>query len=379
MKNLKKLTAVLLILALALTLCACGQQAPDAQPANTQAPETEPEAGTRTVVDALGREVEIPETVERIVPLGNTPRMIVYLGLRDRVVGFSGSDLEDVTPLTAYAYVSKEAWKDLPIVGTDSMGNTDYYPEEIIAAAPDVILCTYTEDIVKDLETKTGIPVVAVGTGTVFQEDYEQALRILGETCGVSDRAEELISYVNGCLDDLQSRTGGIPQEEKPTVLSAAATFKGHHGIEGVRLSDPVFDAINANNIAAQEGVASSAAEVDREQILAWNPDYIFCDYAGVELVLQDQAADPGFYAQLQAFEQGRMYQHPSSTSYYSNLEISLANCYFIGSILYPEQFADLDVEAKSNEIFKLFLGEDDFMSVLEEYGAGYGPISFES
>ena len=65
------------------------------------------------------------------------------------------------------------------------------------------------------------------------------------------------------------------------------------------------------------------------------------------------------------------------STSYYSNLEISLANCYFVGSVLYPEQFADIDLNSKANEIFNFFLGADDYMSILNEYGAGYDPIDF--
>ena len=374
---MKKLVALLLTVGMVLSLAACGAKTDQTQDTD-QTQNAEQTAQTRTITDALGREVELPEKIERIVPLGNTPRMITYLGLADKVVGYGGMDPEALTPLTAYAYVNQEQWKDLPRVGTDAMGNTDYYPEEIIAAQPDVILCTYTEDVVNDLQNATGIPVVAVGQGTLFQEDYDQALRILGEACGVSERAEEVIAFIDGCLADLEQRTGSIPEEDRPTVLSAAATFKGAHGIEGVRLSDPVLTAIHANNVAEEAAVAGAdAAEVDKEQILMWNPDYIFCDFGGVELVRQDQAENPDYYEQLSACQNRQMFQHPSSTSYFANLEISLANCYYIGSVLYPEQFADLNVDEKSNEIFKFFLGVDDYLSVLAEYGAGYGVIDF--
>lgn len=67
----------------------------------------------------------------------------------------------------------------------------------------------------------------------------------------MEERAEELIEYINATLADLNARTADIAEEDRPTVLSAAATFKGTHGIEGVRINDPVLDAINANNIAA--------------------------------------------------------------------------------------------------------------------------------
>ena len=54
---------------------------------------------TRTITDALGREVTVPATVEKIIPWQH-PRMITYLGSRDKV-GYSGMDPEKVTPLVA--------------------------------------------------------------------------------------------------------------------------------------------------------------------------------------------------------------------------------------------------------------------------------------
>ena len=56
-------------------------------------------------------------------------------------------------------------------------------------------------------------------------------------------------------------------------------------------------------------------------------------------------------------------------------MEISLANCYFVGSVLYPEAFAGVDFEVKAGEIFAFFLGEEDYLDVLGEYGAWYGPV----
>jgi iron complex transport system substrate-binding protein len=366
---LKKLMAAALALALAVCLAACGR--PGGVPSQAG-------AATKTITDALGRQVVLPQTVNAIVPLGNTPRMITYLGLAEKVVGYSGMDPESLTPLTAYAYVNRELWKELPRVGTDAMGNTDYYPEQIVLVQPDVILCTYPEDVVRELEAKTGVPVVAVGQGTLFGEDYDQALRILGEACGAEARAEAVIAFIDDCLADLEERTAGLPEEGKPSVLSAAATFKGAHGIEGVRPNDPVLAVVHARNIASGSAAGgASAVEVDKEQILAWDPDYIFCDYGGVALVKQDAREHPDYYAGLKAYRGGRIYQYPSSTSYFSNVEISLANCYFIGSLLYPEQFAGVDFEEKCSEIFEFFLGADDYLSVLEAYGARYGAVGF--
>ena len=368
MNKKKMLTAVVLIISMTFFLNACGNWGSEEG--------DNAENKTHIVKDVLGRKVEVPEKVKSIVPLGNTPRMITYLGVADKVVGLGSMDVDDITPLTAYAYANKEIWKNIPVVGTDAMGNTSYNAEEIVKCNPDVIFCTYTEDMVKEIEEKTGIPVVAVSAGNLFSSDYDDSLKILGETCNVSDRAEKVISYIHDTLDDLDKRTSGISDSEKPSVLSAAATYKGAHGIEGIRAKDPVLEAINADNIAKDTAGKESVVEVEREQILKWNPDYIFCDYSGAQLVKKDMKKNKSYYDQLKAYKSKNIYQHPSSTSYFSNLEIPLVNCYYIGSVIYPEKFSDIDLEKKEKEIYKFFLGDENFGEKLKKYGADYGRLN---
>ena len=379
---MKKIIALALFLVLLLTGCAAGQNETDTSSdpstsASAAASSSQDSAGseTRSITDSVGRTVEIPSTVETIVPLGNAPRMITYLGLADKVVGVGGMSADKITPVTAYAYATKDLWADLPVVGTDAGGATDYYPEEIIAVNPDVILCSYTAELADEIQIKTGIPVVMVPMGTLFGEDYEEALRLLGDVCGAQDRAEEVITYINDCLADLETRTADIAEASKPTVLGAAATFKGAHGIEGVYSNYAVFEAIAANDVTEGISDTTGGVLVDKEQVLGWNPGYIFLDSGGVSLVEQDYAESPDFYAQLTAVQNGNVYQYPSSTSYYSNVEIPIVNSYYVACLLYPEQFEDISFEEKANEIFKFFLGTDDYLSVLEASGGGYEKV----
>lgn len=335
-------------------------------------------AEPRVLVDQAGREVQLPAQVERIVPLGNTPRMITYLGLRDKAVGIGSMSYDRITPVTAYAYANKAQWEKLPIVGTDAGGATDYYPEQIIALEPDLILCSYTAELADEIQGKTGTPTVVVAMGSLFQDDYDQALRILGEACGVGERAEEVIQFIRQSLKDLSDRTVGVADQHKLSVLGAAATFKGAHGIEGIYTNYPVFAAVHANDAA--KGIADhvGALIIEKEQVLAWNPDVIFLDSSGVGLVKQDYQKQPAFYKALKAFEEGRVYQYPSSTSYYSNVEIPLLNAYFVGEILYPQQFKDVQFEAKAAEICGFFLDNPDYLAKLNESGAGYQRVDLE-
>lgn len=371
---MKKSTALILVIALAVFIFAGCTNGATASPAS--APSAGAASGARAITDSVGRTVEIPGAVEKIVALGNTPRMVTYLGLANKVVGVGSMDADKVTPVTAYAYANKDLWAKVSVVGTDAAGATDYYPEQIIAVDPDVILCSYNKELADDIQTKTGIPVVAVPMGTLFGKDYEDALRLLGDVCGAGDRAEEVISYINDCLDDLKTRTSNIPDAGKPAVLGAAATFKGAHGIEGVYTNYAVFEAISANDVT--KGVADTAGAVliDKEKVIGWNPEYIFFDSGGVGLVKNDYTENPDFYAQLTAVQDGNLYQYPSSTSYYSNVEIPIVNSYYVAGLLYPDQFKDIVFKDKANEIFRFFLGSDDFLSKLEAAGAGYGEVT---
>ena len=374
---MKKLASLLLILGILLSLCACGaanQPAPTAAAETTAEPTEEPaaEPETRIVVDGLGREIEVPAKVETIVTLGNASRMATYLGLADKMITVTSGDNND-SVVMAYGYYNHDIWADLPVCSSGGYGEIN--PEVIIEASPDVILCTFEEDIVANIEEQLGRKVVAAPQGTLFAEDYEHALRVFGEACGVSDRAETVIAFIQECLADLDSRTSSIADDDKPTALRAAATDRGGHGIAGVYANNAVFATVNAKDVTVSYIDAQKGVEVDKEQVLEWNPDLIVLDASNLGLVENEYAEDPAFFESLNAVKNGELYQWPNSTSNYTNVEIPLVNAYYIGSVMFPEAFADVDFETKAEEIFRFFLGHDGYLSVLNNAGMGYGSV----
>lgn len=375
---MKRLASLLLAFIMLFALCACGsasQPAPAATPEMTAEPSEDPavEPETRIVVDGLGREIEVPAKIETIVTLGNASRMATYLGLADKMITATSSDNND-SVVMAYGYYNHEIWKDLPVCSSGGYGEIN--PEVIIDANPDVILCTFEEDIVANIEEQIGRKVVAAPQGTLFAEDYEQALRVFGDACGVSDRAEAVITFIQECLADLDGRTSGIADADKPTALCAAATFRGGHGIAGVYANNAVFATVNAKDVTIGYIDAQKGVEVDKEQVLEWDPELIVLDASNIGLVENEYAEDPAFFESLDAVKNGNLYQWPNSTSNYTNVEIPLVNAYYIGSIMFPEAFADVDFDAKAEEIFRFFLGHDGYLSVLNNAGMGYGPVT---
>ncbi|MBO6040743.1 MAG: ABC transporter substrate-binding protein [Oscillospiraceae bacterium] len=362
---------MLLIPAAAMLLGAvsCGK----AENISTAAP---PDAGasaeTRVVTDGLGREVEVPVKIERIVTLGNATRILVYLGLEDRMVSTANGDVSE-NVLQAYGIYHQERWKTLPVVASGGYGEVN--TEAILEADPDIILCTYEEDIVNGIEEQLGRKVVAAPQGKLFQPDFEEAVRIFGEACGVPERAEEVLAYLHVCLDDLAARTGGIPEAERPSVLAAAATSRTAHGISTVYANSAILAALGVKDVTKGLANGPKGLEVDREQILEWDPDFIILDAGNVYLVRAEYEEDPEYFSRLTAVNEGRLYQWPNSSANYTNVEIPLASAYYTGCLLYPEAFADVDPAAKAEEIYEFFLGRGDYRALLEENGLGFAEV----
>lgn len=73
----------------------------------------------------------------------------------------------------------------------------------------------------------------------------------------------------------------------------------------------------------------TGAFDIDTEQVLAWDPDVIFVDFNGMDLIKEDYATNADFYNSLTAVKEGRVYSQISFRSSASNLETALADAYY--------------------------------------------------
>jgi len=195
------------------------------------------EPATRIITDVWGREVIIPEKVERIISLGSgAPRIAAYLDVVDMLVGAEASDVNNFTVIRDYNPVYHELLKVLPIVGRGGgSGNNNAYPEEIIMIAPDVILAAFSQEAADELQGQTGIPVVAVryiSTGLANKTFYA-AMRVFAGVVGAQERCEMILSFIDTIKEDLNRRASGIPDSEKLRVYAGAVTFNGQHSFAG--------------------------------------------------------------------------------------------------------------------------------------------------
>lgn len=376
---MKKIVTMLLMLSMLLMLAACAD-APEAAPTASQADETtaastvseETTPERRMITDSMDRNVEIPYSVERIVCVGvGALRYTCYVGGADRVVGVE--DYETKPGMSRlYNYVNFDLFQNLPVTGT----NGEPFVEEIINVDPQVIvMSSYASQDPDELSQKTGIPVVVVpGSDTTLDEKAYVTIRILGELYQLEDRAEDLTAYLKSIQKDLDDRTASIAEDAKPTCYVGGVSFKGHHGFEGTEAYYGPFELIHAKNLANTTD-QTGAFNIDVEQVLSWDPEIIFLDFNGMNLINEDYGAHPEFYNALTAVQEGKVYSQISFRSSASNLETALADAYYAACVMYPQQFQDIDPVEKAGEIFTKLLGSNPYHD-LEEAGYAFCQIT---
>ena len=332
------------------------------------------------VTDIQGRIVELPEKIDTTICLGTgTLRMVCYAQAEDMVAGVEIGEHEQ-NIAKAYNYLNYDKFKNLPVIGKGSAGVITPYEEEIIKVNPDVILAAeLTQADADKLQSKTGIPVVCVACPDLFDPAVEQSLELIGTVLGKQERCKEVIDYIQTAKQDLNDRTKDIPDNQKPSVYSGAVSFKGGHGIEGTYPQYPPFTAINAKNVADETGENGSLL-IDKEKLLTWNPDIIFLDPVNIQLVKDDYRTNPDFYHSLKAIQEGKIYTQIAYNWYETNVEVAIADTYYAGTIIYPEQFKDINIAEKANEIFVKMLGDkaEHYYQDLIDNQLGFGELNIE-
>jgi len=315
----------------------------------TELPYHTPTDTTRVITDMLGRQVNVPTNINRVLTAGSIEAQLVFMLAPDKLVGLSNRFNGD-PPLVPEQYTT------LPVVGSWSGGQIGNY-EAFLAAEPDIILDGFAEDI-EDHQQKFGsIPVVGVDTGDLLL-GYAPVIRFLGDLLGVPDKAEELLSYYTDAMDYVNGITANIPDDDRITVYYA-------EGTDGLS-TDPAGSFHTAlitfcgGNVVADVQLLSGVGmvTVSMEQILLWGPDLIIIG-RGSQANLYRIVMTDSRWSSLQAVKNGQVFVRPDNP--YSWFDGPPGLCQIIGmywmvNTLYPDKTQDLDLNAKINEFYSKFL-----------------------
>lgn len=320
-----------------------------------------------TVTDMVGREVEIPKDIDEIVGIeAGALRLLVYMQAEDMVVGVE--DFEKNDGLRPYIMAHPQL-QEKSSIGPQHGGDA----ELITAAQPDVIFWTYAEEgEADDLQEKTGIPVIVLRYGDIDdnRDTFYEALELIGEVLGKQERSESIQDYFNETIEDLNNRTKNISPEDKPSCYVGGIGYRGAHGLTSTEPDYSPFQFVNVDNVAG--GLDMEHAFVDPEEVIEWDPEILFVDEGGYNLVMDD--LNDTVYAEIEAVKDGDVYAVLPYNYYTANYGTILANSYYIGSILYPDQFSDVNTDEKADEIYEFLVGGKVYDQMESSFG-GYKKI----
>ncbi len=305
-------------------------------------------SGMKSFTDSLGREIFVPENISKIAVSGSVSQIVVLSLCPEKLVGLSGALSE-----TQKKYFDGSV-SALPVLGHLYGGKGELNPEALLATGAELVLdIGETKESMKEdfdsLSKQTSIPFLHIDAAL---ENMDQVYSVLGTLLGVSEKAESLSKYYR---ENYRMISKIAEKTDKYSVL----LLSGKDGLNVApknSANGEVLDLL-CDNTAELDSVFGKGDKnvVDMEQILSWDPEYLFFT---PDSVYEKAARDP-VWQKLRAVQSGRIYEVPAEPFNFLGYPASsqrILGLLYLSNVLYPEQ-CDFDLRDKVTEYYRLFYG----------------------
>lgn len=238
----------------------------------------ESQVETKTVEDRYGNQVNMPESMEKIISASaSNTEILVGLGMGDKIIAYDeyASDVEGVN---SEAVTMDFRSPDL---------------EKIISMDPDVIFANdYNkagqEDPFSQL-TESGIPVIYIPSSTSIDEIYED-ISFFGEITGKSEKAQEIIDNMKTEIAEFEKISSTI--ENKKRVYFEINPAPSITTFGGNTFLGEVLRLVGAENIfESSEGWITP----NEELVISENPDVIITNVNFIDNPIDEIKSRPGW------------------------------------------------------------------------------------
>lgn len=306
-------------------------------------------AETTLFTDDLGRSVEIPAEISRIVPSGPMTQIMLLALAPDLFVG-----LGDQFPASAEGIIDDTLFS-LPYFGR-LYGSAELSVESLALAEPQLIIDigepkNDSAENLDALEMQTSIPAVFLGATL---ETMPDTYRRLGELLGRQQRAEELAAF----LENTYARTVSIIEQVGENKVDSLYVL-GEEGLNVLAKGSYHAELIDmlTNNLAVVGNPLSKGTgnEVSMEQLMLWDPEFILF---APQSIYKTAAADPS-WSLMTAIANGRFVEVPEGPYNFMGMPPSVQRylgMIWLTAVLYPA-YCDYDVKAEILEFYRLFYG----------------------
>lgn len=318
---------------------------------------------TITVTDFDGKDVEVPANPSRIAALyGGSFSHIIFLGRGDRVAASMRTTAD--SPWYDVVYPELSTY-DIKPVESSSAQNPNV--EDLASMGIDMVYFWAGLSDARSKMENAGTPVLAANgtadsysTSAEFVETISKVWDLFGTSLGAVDKANEWMSYLKETILYIESRTSTLKDSDRPSVYYIRNKTDGLTAF--AQDSYPLIAVKVAGGRLVTEAVEVPAtgstgyATVTMEQVVAWNPQYIFMGW----LDSKDCVMGNSQWATIDAVKNNRVFLSPttmeSGWAYTPELPLEM---YFLAKTLHPELFGDLDLVSKVQDYYKRFWGRD--------------------
>ncbi|MBQ5754391.1 MAG: ABC transporter substrate-binding protein [Oscillospiraceae bacterium] len=384
----KRMTALILALAMALSLLAgCGSAASSAAPASSapapasSAPASSqpaPQEETITVTDHMGREVTLPAQIDRIVvtdiyPLASA--LTVFLGSAEKIVG-----IHPMSMSAAKSGILGEIFPEILEADTSFMTGTELNVESLLALEPDVVFCNGANTDEIEAITNAGIPCVGVATGKWkfdVLETYDQWIALLSQIFPESDKMEKVSQKADEAYEKVQTVVANIPEEERKDVLFLYSYDESKMVTSSSKFFGQFWcDALGCTNVAQDVPAEASNAVITMEQVYEWDPDIIFItNFTACQPEdLFNNAINGDDWSSVSAVKNGQVFKMPLGTyrTYTPSSDAALT-LLWLAQRTYPLELGGMDLEVVVQDYYRDVYGVE---LTEEQVAAMYNPTA---
>lgn len=329
---------------------------------------TKQDDSTRVVIDCSGVEVEIPNSVERVVcTSASAVPFLLGMNVEEKIVGAHGSTLGHSWSSVFYDGFKEES-------GKVTLFGKNPNVEELIKSNVDLVIlkdASYAEEL-----RNSGIP--AVSFKYTNKDELYKAIDMLGEIFGeeAKNYAKKWENKLDSTIDTISEELKTLPENEKCNVYYVDAT-----GEEAT--SESLFLTAGGGsfveywlNVSGANLVTSKYENIDQinqEEALLLNPDTVFiCGW--LEYKAKDVMMNDVLWQDVPAVKNDRVFLMPTSCASYDRFSVELPLMIsYTANLLYPEYHKFGGIE-ELREFYIDYYGLELSDSLLENLLLGLNP-----
>lgn len=326
---------------------------------------------TKTIIDHLGYEVEVPTKIERIIIDGIFPLPSTYAlfeGNVDKIVGMEPASLS-----AAKGSLLEDMFPDIVSVPTEFADGEDVNIEELLEQKPDVIFYRAETKGVRDKLVATGLPVVAFSTAKFkFNtiDTFNGWITLLGDVLSQEDKAAGIVEKARESYNQVQKVLEQVADKDKKRILMINKYDENQLKIYGGK-HFAQFWIESSGGINVGQDIKGSMVEVNMEQIYEFNPDIIFItnftDCMPEDIL--NNAINSDDWSGIKAVQDKQVYKFPLGVYRWYPPSSDVALVFkWLASKNYPELFKDMDMKQEAinyyKELFNLDVSEEKIEKV---------------